>query len=292
MKQVLFALLYSARVFSLVSWLNRKRVPILCYHSVVRSHESQRSDPHKQHLPLRLFRRHLAYLQAKHVVLSLADFVEALSQHRTLPDNAVVLMFDDGFEDFFSVVAPELSRRSLPASAFVITDRSDPEYLADDGLSYLKWSEIRQLSAAGIEIGSHTCSHACLTSVPREQTEKELADSLNLILRNTSQKTVPFSFPYGQSSEAINELVRLAGYSCGIIGELGPNGVNTNVFRLKRTVIASDDDLPAFAARVSGATWWVHWLRQRLLTKSNHRLAVSSPSSRVAAKESFDYPGS
>jgi len=37
---------------------------------------------------------------------------------------------------------------------------------------------------------------------------------------------------------------------------LGQNDSECDLFALRRTVIASDDDLPTFAARVSGLTAW------------------------------------
>ena len=46
------------------------------------------------------------------------------------------------------------------------------------------------------------------------------------------------------------------GYSCAVTTELGQNGQDANLFELRRTVIAADDDLPTFAARLSGLTRW------------------------------------
>src|SRR3954465_732647 len=108
MKKSLFALLLSTRVLGLISWLNRKRVPIICYHSVTSEAVAVERDPYKQHIPLKSFLGHLDYLQAHHNVISLSEYVEARRNKRRLPDRSVVLTFDDGFEDFYSVVAPQL----------------------------------------------------------------------------------------------------------------------------------------------------------------------------------------
>ena len=108
MKKLLFALLYRTGAIHLVSWLNRRRVPILCYHSVVDGEHPPQSDPHKQHIPVSLFIQHLEYLQRNYRIISLSEFNASRRENRPLPDYSVVLTFDDGFEDFYSVAA-ELS---------------------------------------------------------------------------------------------------------------------------------------------------------------------------------------
>jgi peptidoglycan/xylan/chitin deacetylase (PgdA/CDA1 family) len=136
MKRFLFALLKATGVLRLVAWLNRRKVTILCYHSVTDHGQPRRHDPYKQHIPLRLFLEHLDYLQSKYRVISLSDFLRAKRENRRLPNYSVVLTFDDGFQDFFSVASEQLARRNLPATVFVITDRAYG-YLPPNGESFI-----------------------------------------------------------------------------------------------------------------------------------------------------------
>ena len=261
MKKFLFALLLSTNVIRLVSWINRRHVPILCYHSVIDSERHINSDPHKQHIPLRLFLQHLDYLQEHHQVVSLNDFQRARRENRELPDHAVVLTFDDGFQDFATVVAPHLTKRKLPATVFVITERAY-QNLPPNGESFLTWEEIRELSKSGLDIGSHTCAHPRLPDLSPQDAMKELSESLAAVRLQTQQAEVALSYPFGQTSEQIARMAGSAGYSCAIAGDSGPNPRNANLHALSRTVIASDDEVPAFAARASGLTWWITRLRR------------------------------
>jgi len=58
---------------------------------------------------------------------------------------------------------------------------------------------------------------------------------------------------------------------------------------LSRTVIASDDDVPSFAARVSGLTWWITRIRRVFLAdREGARNPSLSTSYRSATVESYD----
>lgn len=256
MKKYLFALLHSTRAINLVSWLNRKRVPIICYHSVTSDTAPVPHDPHKQHLPLRLFLGQLDFLQSKYNVISLSDYVAARRARRQLPDYSIILTFDDGFEDFYSVVAPQLQQRKMPATVFVITDRAFGRFVPK-GETFLDWKQIRELAAAGIEIGSHSCSHVPLPELSLEEVAKELSESRTLTETNIGVSPVSLSYPFGQTSPSISALAESLGYICAIASDSGPNADDTSIYQLSRTVIASDDNVSAFAVRVSGLTWWI-----------------------------------
>jgi peptidoglycan/xylan/chitin deacetylase (PgdA/CDA1 family) len=257
MKKLLFALLVSTRAVHLISWLNRKRVSIICYHSVTSDAAPVERDPHKQHIPLRLFLRHLDYLQANYNPVSLSEYLQASRNKLKLPDYSVVLTFDDGFEDFYSVVAPHLFQRELPATVFIITDRAFGRFVPK-GESFLNWEQIRELSASGIEIGSHSCSHLPLSELSLEEVTRELGESQALLESNVGCSPVPLSYPFGRTSESVSRLAHSLGYTCAIASDSGPNSEKASVYRLSRTVIASDDDVATFAARVSGLTSWIN----------------------------------
>lgn len=288
MKQFLFALLHRTGGIHLVSWLNRKRVAILCYHSVIDGDQPPHGDPHKQHIPLSLFIQHLEYLKNNYQVVSLAEFCQSRKENRSLPNYSVVLTFDDGFEDFYSVATPQLAQRQLPATIFVITDRAS-KLLPPNGEKFLTWDEIKELAAAGITIGSHTCSHPNLRHLPLDEVARELSESRAAILRHVSQSEVPLSYPFGQTSAAISSLAEASGYSCAIDGDQGLNARDRAPFDLSRTVIASDDDLATFAARVSGLTSAFARLRRALRSTPAARTGtVTAQQYPSAMAESFD----
>ena len=263
-KKILFALLFATRLTRLVAWFNRNRVTILCYHSVTRQLGTSPDDLHKLHLRVGPFLDHLDYLQAHYRIISLDEFIRARRQNIKLPSGAAILTFDDGFRNFLTVVAPILLERGIPATSFIVTGASftkesstlNGHWTPNDDDSYLSWSEVRQLAGQGLDFGSHTCSHHALTDIPSHVARGELEASLKTLHTNLGANSFALSYPHGRTSEGITRLSHSIGYSCALTTKLGQNDMECDLFALRRTVIASDDNLPTFAARMSGLTFW------------------------------------
>ncbi len=265
-KKYLFALLMFTGVTRLIASLNRRRVTILCYHSVTAHEPPIHDDPHKLHVPISLFSKQLEYLKRFHNVISLDEYLEAVREHRELPDHSVVLTFEDGVRNFFTVAAPQLKRMGMPATTFIITGHTsvalrpnlNHKWQPADDQTFLSWPDVKELCEDGIQFGSHTCSHSSLTELSFREAERELIESREALTARVPQTHFPLSYPFGQVSEEIQQLAREVGYSCGMTTMSGLNDRHSDLFALRRTVIASDDDLPTFAARVSGLTAWVN----------------------------------
>ena len=65
--------------------------------------------------------RRWTILASNCAVLALEDAVDRLRQG-DVPDNAVVVTFDDGYKDNFLNAFPILKQLSIPASIFLATD--------------------------------------------------------------------------------------------------------------------------------------------------------------------------
>jgi len=93
---------------------------ILCYHSISESTED-RIDPSIIVSPAN-FEKQLASLADSAQVISMADYAEALHSGRSLPKNAVVLTFDDGYRDNWATALPLLRKFGFPATFLLATD--------------------------------------------------------------------------------------------------------------------------------------------------------------------------
>jgi len=125
---------------------------------------------------------------------------------------ACSITFDDGTLDQYVVAAPELDRRNLKATFFLITEYRDNGCWYDSGQKRLlfSWSQARRLAKAGHEVGSHSRFHRDLSG-NAPYVEEELAGSLlKISLEIPFARCVTFCWPYWRSSEAGR--VTAAGY--------------------------------------------------------------------------------
>lgn len=94
-------------------------VSIVMYH-YVRDLEHSRY-PGIKGLPLDLFVEQLDYIQRHYIVMRPEDVIaEAKSKRESLPRNAIVLTFDDGYRDHYDNVFPVLFERGLSAMFFPV----------------------------------------------------------------------------------------------------------------------------------------------------------------------------
>lgn len=267
MKVFIFGLMRLLGLTRLARWVNRRHVRILCYHGVTERSGKSLQDPMGLHVRRGRFLSQLKYLEGHYHVLSLEEYVENHRQGRWLPEHSVVLTFDDGFRNFITTAAPALSKMNMPATLFLITGRVLDEPAGDgywepaDDTRTLSWMEARCLPN-GIQVGSHTQTHARLSGLSSAVAVREIS-----ISQETLRKQLPglsefaLAYPYGDYSKRVASQARTAGYLCALTTDGRLNTDSTDLFALGRILIGDDDTLPVFAARVSGLTGW---LRQAL----------------------------
>ena len=115
----------------------------------------------------------------------------------------------------------------------------------------LDWAEMRGMTKAGIDFGSHTCSHPILTRIPPGKLEHEVADSKRAIEANLGLPCVFFAYPNGRPAdcpERIGELLERHGYAAACANVHGFNDAATDRMMLRRLPIG--DYAPALFALV------------------------------------------
>ncbi len=112
-KAALLRISHHAGINRLTRWAFRRRLIVLCYHSVV---ENVRADfTYRNAVRRDEFEDHLVLLNRLFRPVSCAEVKEAVSGAGTLPPKAVLVTFDDGFRNNFTHAAPLLKRYSVPA---------------------------------------------------------------------------------------------------------------------------------------------------------------------------------
>ena len=131
----------------------------------------------------------------------------------------VVVTFDDGYESMVKNALPELKKRGIPATIFVITDAlgQTPRWdsfgsgLGEDD-KVMSAEQLRKLGLDGVIIGSHTMTHRVLPRLSEDEARREIAGSRAKLEEILGKRVKVFSFPYGAFNQKLVELCREAGY--------------------------------------------------------------------------------
>lgn len=319
----LLGLLQQAR-----SWMYRD-LRVLAYHRVLTL-----PDPRSFDFDLDLvstsverFREQMLLLQRRFCPMSLGEVASAMDMGKPLPANAVVVTFDDGYDDNHRFVFPILRELGVPATFFVSTGHIDsgrpyaydwlvhmllrtgahrlalPELNMDlpmpatraerrrlaravldrikalDGAGQtalierleqawdmpsgsghadcrpMNWDQLRQMHAAGFEIGSHGVHHRMLAKLSQAELEAELRESRATLERELGGTAALISYPVGGDAAFDARVVQAtmdAGYRAACSYICGTNSMRApNRYALYRLPVEREMGAGWFAAMLT-----------------------------------------
>ncbi len=195
--------------------------PILCYHKV---------DPRLElgftQLGPQVFRRQVETLaRLGYRALSGAELLAALTNpHPSNPAaRTVVFTFDDGYAALAEHAFPVLADHGFAALVFVITDyvgrdnRWDVQY-GWRAFRHLAWDDLGRWQQRGIEVHSHTATHARLTWLSDAEAADELGRAREAIVQRLGPAPLGISYPFGAVDARVRALAAAAGYRLGLVG--------------------------------------------------------------------------
>jgi peptidoglycan/xylan/chitin deacetylase (PgdA/CDA1 family) len=141
--------------------------------------------------------------------------------------------------------------RAVEEAAGVTVDADEERALADRHL--MTWSQISTLYEAGMDIGSHTCSHRVLQTLSPGQLARELEGSRRAIERHVGAPVAGVAYPVGyplDGAERVRRALRDAGYRAGFSNNTGFNSPlsRPDPFDVRRMGMDSSYDQAYFRA--------------------------------------------
>lgn len=329
--------------------LTRHDLRILAYHRVLEAVEPPGFD-----FDLGLvsasaeaFRQQMLHVRRNFSPMRFDEVVEHVDQGRALPKGAVLVTFDDGYDDNYRVAFPILRELGMSAMFFVSTGHIDsgkpyafdwlvhmvcrsraerlqvPELGLDWALAGglaarrtqaaellhrlkildadaqaaliarledlwempraasspdcrpMTWTQLREMRAAGMEVGSHGVDHCMLAKLPRQRMVSEVEDSGRSLERELGCRAVALSYPVGGPDSYDAETiaaVRAADYriACSYVGGTAAAG-RADMFALPRIAVERTMGLAWFAARLAVPGLFIHSPRQRVGQQAGQR---------------------
>ncbi len=240
----------ASRVTRTDSWLQDgqlrlRDVPmILMYHGVAEVAE----DPNLLCVSPSRFAEQMSWLERRGLRgVGIGTLVDAMRAGRQR--GLVGITFDDGYLSVLEEALPQLQQRGFGATAYIISERLGGTNEWDEGPSWplMTVGQVRELAAAGIEIGSHAATHMRLGGVSPEQLTAEVSESRASLAALLGTGIHGFAYPYGSMDAAARRAVRDAGYeyACAVEASTAEIGL----MALPRMYVGQQDDAVRMTAK-------------------------------------------
>lgn len=227
-------------------------VLVLCYHAVSPTWPAALSVT-----PEALRAQVRGLLESGYVPATFSAAVPSGRGARTL-----AVTFDDAYRSTIELGLPVLAELGVPATVFVPSGFVDsPEPMAWAGID--RWLEgphrselrcmsaaqLKELSAAGWEIGSHTRSHPRLTGLGDGELAEQLGSSRERLEDLLGTECRSIAYPYGDADRRVAEAAQAQGYDSG--AGLSPYHSGSDPMLWPRVGVYHADGSRRFALKVS-----------------------------------------
>lgn len=333
-----------AGALPLIGWLRgtlRHDIRILAYHRVREMAEPEgfRFDPELISASCDAFRQQLAIVKRRFVPMRFDELIDCHERGRAVPRGAVLITFDDGYDDNYRCAWPILRDAGMSAMFFVSTGHIDsgrpyvydwlvhmlcttraermraPELAIDwplpddlrarrqlasqlldrikvldadaqqalsDRLQHewsmpaeaghsdcrpMTWTQLREMRASGMEVGSHGVHHRMLAKMPSAAMREEVVASKRAIERELGGEAQVISYPVGGRDAYNDEVVsavRDAGYRIACSYRAGAEALRpASRYAMRRIPVERDMDAAWFQAMLALPELFCHRSRTR-----------------------------
>ncbi|WP_082035758.1 polysaccharide deacetylase family protein [Pedobacter lusitanus] len=223
--------------------IRKKQIPILCYHQIrkLKKTDSKRSlndiiSPEK-------FSEHIKLLadSGYHTILP-DELYNYLLFGRKLPENPIMITFDDAHKEHYTVAARELTKYNFKGVFFIITSMIGKR-------KSLNRNQIKELSDHGHAIENHTRTHKNFADFTDNDWNDQI-DGPAKELENIIGKSVGYlAFPYGViNAEQLPELKKHHLKASFILSTRRDR--NYPLFTLRRMVDPGNSSIKGFLFRL------------------------------------------
>jgi len=218
--------------------LNNLGVPVLNYH-LVSNHKINSLAITPQE-----FEEQMEYLHNNgYTTINPDQLLDYIQDSKPLPENPILITFDDGYRDTFMEAYPIMKKYDFTATVFLITD-----YVGNNS-RYLTWDQVQEMHNNGFTFGSHTLNHISLADATNEYIEYQLTKSREAIEWRLKEPVKYFAYPGGFYSQTTTQLLKQTGYRGAFTVNLGRDKANSDMYALSR--------IPIFQSTNTFRSFWL-----------------------------------
>lgn len=230
-------------------------IPILMYHQI--------DVPPPSGTPLRglvvspgAFARQMLLLKCMgYKGLSMRDLEPYLKGERQ--GRVVGITFDDGYQNNVINALPVLRKYGFTATCYAVSSMIGGTNSWDRGLvaekPLMTSADWRVWLDGGMDVGSHTRTHADLTRLTIDEALNQVANSKSELENALDCEVRHFCYPYGRFDTTHRQLVQQAGYVTATTTHRGRVQQGNDLLTLRRVLIAQATLLMHFVLKICTA---------------------------------------
>ncbi len=164
------------------------------------------------------FEKQISYLLKKGFSFYTAsELVTHYKNHGEFPKHSAAITFDDGWKDNFTNAFPVLKKHGVKTTIFLVPScigQTTAKVTADgeDTRGHLSETDILEMSASGIEFGSHSFNHKLFHQISQQEIEFEVTESKKTIENLTQKECSVFAYPAGFFTAYAKDAIKNAGF--------------------------------------------------------------------------------
>jgi Predicted xylanase/chitin deacetylase len=249
----------AARIYTVSSRQLTLSVPIIMYHQV------KNNSLGKDVISPYEFESDLKYLsEKKYNTITMSELIDYVYNDTKLPDNPIILSFDDGYLTTYKNVFPLLKKYNMKIVLSIVGKSTDDfSRVKDNNLNYahLTWNQIKEMEDSGlVEIQNHTYNmhkiyngrYGCAQKRNETLSSYEKAITEDVVtFQDRIEKmidTLPntFTYPYGKYNNNTEDILKKLGYKATLSCQYGVNLIGhdpNQLYGLKRMCRAHNHDI-------------------------------------------------
>ncbi len=206
---------------------NDIHLPVIMYHGVLKD----KNRTGKYVITPQKFEEDIIYLKERgYETISANQLIKYVYSDGELPENPVLITFDDGMYNNYEYILPILKKHNSSAVFSVVgsyTEEYTKSNVANSAYGYMRWCDIKELATSGYaEFGNHSYDFHS-TSSGRYGTEKRKSEStldyINAFYQDTQKmqseffsncgfRPVIYTYPFGSYSKESSRVLKKMGF--------------------------------------------------------------------------------
>lgn len=214
-------------------------IPILTYNSV-KEKEGIEGTVSKNNFEIQM--KHLK--ENGYNSITSMQLSEYLVNNKSLPEKPVLITFDSGYNDKYTLVLPILKKYGFKAICFIDGSK------VNNVTGYLTSSQINEMQDYGMEIGMYYVSSNNIAEVTMEQQKRIISDGKQKLEKVTKKPVSFISYDDKKYNADTINAVKSFGFNLGFTTLQGLANKKDNVFEIKRINIENKDTLESYIKKL------------------------------------------